>query len=1164
MTRYRSVSRKMTTLFVMCLLSSSFGAEDEVVLGTWFSEDHPKGGYTCAYGGRSAISMINDNDRKRGKVLKLEFDDKEYPGAEIAFAPGELVDLKPVRKSGALRFFIKGSQGGEKIDIGLMDHGNNGSNKCEVKVGGINFFKITDKWQQVIVPLSSFPDEGERWYTEYNGGEYARIDWSKISNIKFATFKDQNIGRSINRIATVFIDDVEIINHTADLPNPPFLSWRHLEDKTLGPLIADKDTANLIFSFFGRSMAEKTSVYTYDGRTDFSVKDATDSSRLPVFVCYFDDAEWSGVTVHKAQKEPVDVSAYRETGGLEFKIKGATGGELFVIGLLDDESEGRDMKVQTRLPSRVYTSVSTDWQTIQIPFSDFTDIGKWWNTDEHNEVLGFMDWSRLTEVRISTEKLANRSISKNGEKPVRLYLSDIKMVKKMESINMSRFWKEFESNAPDVLIDDFEEPEDIKRWTSSFCPYSTVKVSTDINPDNNSKAIRIDYTIQSWGSSANQIDTSNNLKSNWSNHNGLKFNFFSSEKAQSCMIMIVDGSNEAWSAHFKTIEGWQEITVPFSKFKLYEFWQPQNVQINRKMDMRKIQSYDFSPSVLRKKGTLMVDNVRLTNTFVPQVSETQVLRLNQVGYYSNGVKRFMVTDSSVSDFAVIDEQGAVVHNGKFFPEAFWPMAGEFLKIGDFSNLVKPGRYQILIQQTGEKEDVFIRDSLYADVLNAAVKAFYYQRLSTELKKEHAGDWMRKSGIADTACSLHVSTGKSGVINVSGGWMDAGDYGKYIINAGITVGTMLSLYELYPNLIGDNLNIPESNNRNSDLLDEIRFELDWMKMMQDSDGGVFFKVGSLQWDGFSLPEEIKSVRYVIGKSTSSALNFAAVMAMAARVYKEDKDFSKDCLKRSTAAWKWAVDNPEIREPNEVGGTGAYEDSHLGDEFFWAACELFITTGKSSFKKHIEQNASSYLVKNAASWPNVSNLGWFSLIKHFNVDKFPFISDGSRSIINTADSFVKNIDSIPGRIPFQDFYWGSNSVFLNHAIVQCYAFYLTKQDKYLESVIETVDYVFGKNVTGYCFVTGFGKKSPLQPHHRAMAADGVEAPYPGFLVGGPNAERQDEVSGEPGVHYPDKEPAKAYVDRMAAYASNEVAINWNAALVFVLGFLCANSPFKASPY
>jgi len=1157
MIRHSSVSREITGFLVIILLSFSFGTEKETVLSTWFSEDYPPGGYGCAFGGRSAISIINDSDRKRGKVLKLEFDDKEYPGTEIGFG-SKSVDLKSVRKSGALRFFVKGLQGGEKIMIGVMDYGNDGKNKCEVNVQSANFFKITDKWQQVIIPLICFPDEGEKWYKELNGGEYARIDWSRIHNVKFSTMKELNIGRSVDRIATVFIDDIEIINHTGDLTDPPFFSWRHLEDKTSGPLISDEDTSNLIFSFFGKSMAEMTSLYTYDGRTDFSFKDAIDSSRLPILVCYLDDAVWSGVTLFRAQKKPIDVSAYRETGGLEFKVKGAKGGEVFVIGLLDDESEGADMKVQTQLPSRVYTSVSTEWQTVQVPFSDFTDVGKWWNSDKHNEVLGYMDWTKLSEVRISTEKLANRSISENGEKPVRLYLSDIKLVKKMETYSMNRFWKEFKSDAPDVLIDDFEGPRDTIRWISNFCPFSTIKVSTDINTDNNSKAIRMDYRINKWGSSTCIINSADTVKSNWSYHNALKFHFFSSEKVQTCMVMIVDGSNEAWFAHFEALNGWQEITIPFSEFRMFEFWQPENVQINRKMDMEKVHSYDFRPGILGKTGTIMLDNVRLTNTLISVVSKTESLRYNQLGYLQNGVKRFMVTDSLVNNFAVINDQGAIVRNGKLFSGSFWPLAGEYMKIGDFTDIKRPGRYQILIQETGEKEEIFIRENVYAEVLNAAVKAFYYQRLSTELKKEHAGAWMRKSGIADTACSLHVSTGKTGVQNVSGGWMDAGDYGKYIVNAGISVGTMLSLFELYPDLIGDNLNIPESKNGKSDLLDEIRYELEWMKRMQDRDGGIFFKVGSLEWDGFSeMPENLKNVRYVIGKSTSSALNFAAVMAMAARIYKENKEFSKDCLKRSISAWKWAIDNPDIPEPNEIGGTGAYEDTHFGDEFFWAACELFVTTGKGSFKKYIEKNASSYLLQNAANWANVSNLGWFSLIKHFDIKKYPFISQGSRSVITLADLFVKESDSIPCRIPNVDFAWGSNSVLLNNVIIMCYAYYLTRQEKYLESIIETVDYIFGKNATGFCFVTGFGKKSPLQPHHRVMAADGVEAPIPGFLVGGPNVDRQDEVSGEPGVYYPEKEPAKAYIDRMAAYACNEVAINWNAALVFVLGFLCANA-------
>lgn len=1157
MVRSCSESRKIAGLAVALLLNSSFGVQDGTVFTNWFSESYPDGGYACAFNGRSAISVISDDDRKRGNVIKLELDDKDYPGAEIGLSKSELLDVKPIRKTGALQFYIKGLQGKEEIFISLMDYGTEGNNKCEVRVRSTNFFKITDKWQQVVVPLGAFSDEGEKWFTELKGGEYARIDWGRICSVKFSALKEQNIGRSVDRIATVFIDDIQIITTAAQLARPDSLSWKLLPDNTSGPLISDEDTANLIFSFFRKGMAERTSVYNYGGFTDFSVRDALDSSRLPVFTCFFDDAEWSGVTLYKVQKIPIDITAYRESGGLEFKVKGNFGDELFVIGLLDDESDGMDMKVQTRLPSRLYVKVSKEWQTVQIPFSDFGNAGKWWNTEAHSEDLGYMDWSKLTEVRISTEKLANRTISRDGKIPVRLYLSDIKLVKKMDVFNMSRYWKEFKSNAPDVLIDDFEMVQDTARWISRFCPYSDIKVSSGLNPDNNSKAIKIDYRIHLWGSSTNIINPEDTFKSDWSDHNALKFNFYSSETVQTCMIMIVDGSNEAWFAHFEAVKGWQEITVPFSEFRMFEYWQPHDVQINRKMDMNRIHSYDFRPGVFGKKGTIMLDNVRLTNTYIPVASKSESLRLNQVGYYSKALKRFMVTDSSVNDFAIIDEQGALVQSGKFYPAGFWPAAGEYIKIGDFTGITKPGRYQILIQETGEKEDVFIKDDLYTEALRAAVKAFYYQRMSIELKKEHAGEWARKSGITDTECSLHTSTGKNGLIDVRGGWMDAGDYGKYVVNAGISTGTMLSLFELYPQLIDDNLNIPESKNGKSDLLDEIRYELQWMKKMQDLDGGVFFKVGPLQWDGFSMPEATKSSRYVIGKSTTSTLNFAAVMAMAARIYKDDKNFSKDCLKRSVAAWKWATANPYIREPNETGGTGAYEDSKLGDEFFWAACELLVTTGKGGFKNYVEQNAASYLVKNAASWSSVSNLGWYTLIKHCSVDKYPFISEGSRSIISFADRLVRNIDSIPCRIPLQDFIWGSNSAFLNHAIVLCYAYYLTHQNKYLESVIETVDYIFGKNAIGTSFVTGFGRKSPMQPHHRIMASDDVELPFPGFLVGGPNGDRQDEISGEPGVHYPFKQPAKAYVDRMAAYACNETAINWNASLVFVLGFLCANT-------
>lgn len=1139
-------------------MSSVSDAQDinGTVLKNLFSDSLSIGVQSWAYPGRTAISSIKDGDKKRGNVLSIQFDDKLHSGAEVVLNKDNAVDLCKIRNTAVVSFYIKGLQGGEQINVSLMDNGIQGNNKCEVKVQSINHFEITGKWQQVIIPLSAFPDEGERWFEKLKGGEYARIDWSRISTVKFSTAKEQNFGRSAERLATVFIDEIEFVSGIKDVPVPKMLSWKLLQDTTVGPLVPEPDADNLLFSFFGNKMGEKTSVYNYGGTTDFSVKDSKDSSRLPVFAGYFDDAEWSGITIHKAQNNPIDLTAFKETGGLEFNVKGVYGDELFVIGLLDDESDGIDMKVQTRLHSRTYIKVTKEWQTVQIPFSDFSDAGKWWSTDGHFEALGFMNWSKITEVRFSTEKLANKVMSKNGKQPVRLYFSDIKFVKKMDTFSMARFWKEFKSEEPDLLIDDFESTFSVEKWVSKFCPFSTMKVCTDDNSDNKSNAIRIDYRIQSWGSSTCPIDSVDSTKFDWSHHNALKFNFYSSERVQTCMVLIVDGSHEAWFAHFEAKKGWQEISVPFSEFRMFEWWQPDSVVVNRKMDMGRIYSYDFRPGTFGKKGVIMLDNLRLTNTFIPRTEKTNSLKYNQIGYYSNSIKHFIVADSSIEDFGIIDEKGELVYGDKLYPIGFWQQSGEYVKVGDFSEIIKPGRYQLLIQQTGEKSEIFIRDSLYKDPLKAAMKAFYFQRLSTELKKENAGEWARNAGIPDTACSLHVSTGKSGVINASGGWMDAGDYGKYIVNAGITVGTLLGIYELLPDCIDDNQNIPESNNGVSDLLDEVKYELDWMKKMQDSDGGVFFKLGSLEWDGFTMPEDVKSVRYVIGKSTASALNFSAVMAMAARIYTFDKPYSKDCLKRSIAAWKWAVNNSLVREPNEVGGTGPYDDATYEDEFFWAACELFTTTKKSSYRKYIENNASSFLPATAADYRNVSNLGWYTLVTHFSDSKYPFIADGSRSIISLANQYVKNIDSIPYRIPLEDFVWGSNSVFLNHAIVMCYAYQLTSQNKYIESVIETADYIFGKNGVGISYVTGFGKESPIQPHHRVMSPDGVEAPFPGFLVGGANGDKQDVVAHEPGVNYPFKEPARAYTDRMAAYACNEVAINWNAALVFVLGFLNGN--------
>ncbi len=529
------------------------------------------------------------------------------------------------------------------------------------------------------------------------------------------------------------------------------------------------------------------------------------------------------------------------------------------------------------------------------------------------------------------------------------------------------------------------------------------------------------------------------------------------------------------------------------------------------------------------------------------------IRINQLGYLDDSPKIFIVVDSKSNNFELLDKNNKKVYSGKLTNFGTYNESGEKIKIGNFSDFNSPGEYKVSVDNLGQSYDFKIGADVYDNVLNASVKAYYYWRASMDLDKKYAGKWYRKAGHPDTDLILHKSTGKTGNYSSPGGWYDAGDYGKYVVNAGISVGTMLGLYELYPDAVSDNLNIPKSGNGKSDLIDELKYEIDWLKTMQDKDGGVFFKIGPLHWPGFIMPADDTAQRYVIGKSTTSTLDFCAIMAEAGRIFRNiDPKYADDCTFRAKFAWIWAGKNPNVSYPAETGGSGPYSDSIYTDEFFWAASELFITTGDSEYKKYVLDNMTSNRVIKQATWAYVSNLGDFSLAVTKN-DLPQKSSDAIRqNITDYANKVVKDISASGYKIPMKenDFIWGSNGEIGNYGVILCYAYQLTKDKKYLDGVVMILDYIFGKNATGYSFVTGYGSKTPYHIHHRPSAADGIDEPVPGLMSGGPNKGKQDNMS------YESSYPAKCYLDQQGSYASNEVAINWNAPLVFMLGFLEKN--------
>lgn len=541
------------------------------------------------------------------------------------------------------------------------------------------------------------------------------------------------------------------------------------------------------------------------------------------------------------------------------------------------------------------------------------------------------------------------------------------------------------------------------------------------------------------------------------------------------------------------------------------------------------------------------------------------IRLNQLGYYPKSVKRFTVENSRSDKFEIRDLSEKKVFEGKLSQDKYWNPSGENLRVGCFSEFENTGTYKIFIEDKGFSYPFEIKRNLYSEALKAAMKSFYFLRASLELKRDYAGKFERPAGHPDTLCFFHPSAGKDeGSMASVGGWYDAGDYNKYVVNAGVTIGTLLSLYELYPDIFPDgSLNIPESGNGIPDILDEIKYEMDWLLTMQDEDGGIFFKITSKSFCGMIMPHGDTLSRFVVGKSTTSALEFAAIMAHFARVYAPfDSDFSKLCLKKAEKAWEWAIDNEDItyQNPPDIH-TGTYSNINLVNDFFYAASELFAITDKKIYLEYILNNSLKPGMFEGASWANfIVDLGVYSLINE--AKKFPEErkTELKKSVIKIADEISRQLEYLPYPVTIETFEWGSNSNVLNSAIVCAMAFYYLKDFKYLNSVVLLTDYIFGNNATTYSFVTGFGDKTPMNIHHRPSGADEIVEPIPGYVVGGPNYRRQDREERIPwGVVYPDTNPAKSYVDEQGSYASNEICINWNAPLVFVLGFLEENNYF-----
>ncbi|MCL1933300.1 MAG: glycoside hydrolase family 9 protein [Candidatus Azobacteroides sp.] len=537
------------------------------------------------------------------------------------------------------------------------------------------------------------------------------------------------------------------------------------------------------------------------------------------------------------------------------------------------------------------------------------------------------------------------------------------------------------------------------------------------------------------------------------------------------------------------------------------------------------------------------------------------IAMNQLGFYSRAPKKAAVTvEPDVNEFTIVTEEGKEVFKGKLSEPIHSRNSSLTICQADFSPVEIPGKYRL---KAGNREsEIFtIGDHVLNDVAKAVLKGFYYQRSSEPLEEKYAGRWARPAGHPDTQVEIHPSAATqqrpAGTIIASpGGWYDAGDYNKYIVNSGITTATLLSAYEDFPSYFQQlEVNIPETGNGIPDLLNEILYNLRWMLTMQDpNDGGVYHKCTNASFDGMVMPGVTRTPRYVVQKSTAATLDFTAVMAQASRVFKqfpkELPGLADSCLSAAQQSWNWALQYPDSLYNQQAMNrrfeppitTGEYGDNRLDDEWFWASVEMYAATLEPSYKV----KAKEYLNDKwqIPDWKQVYMLGVYTLLR---IKEPEFTPDFSEKLIAMADRFTDSMSTnafgtVMGR-DSSDFIWGSNSLAANQGILLIQAYRLTKDIKYLDAALSNADYLLGRNATGYCFVTGFGSKRVMHPHHRPSVADGIDDPVPGLLSGGPNPGMQDHCN------YPFTEPETAYIDVSEAYASNEIAINWNAPAVYL---------------
>lgn len=569
------------------------------------------------------------------------------------------------------------------------------------------------------------------------------------------------------------------------------------------------------------------------------------------------------------------------------------------------------------------------------------------------------------------------------------------------------------------------------------------------------------------------------------------------------------------------------------------------------------------------------------------------VRVNQVGYFPGGTKLATLLSAEPNPLPFyLEHKGRVVFSGETTKFGADADSGDSLHWLDFSGHAAPGDEYVLRVGQERSPPFSIANDLYASLKYDALRYFYHNRSGIAIEMPYAMDekWTRPAGHleSDRAVGCAADVDCDYELSVIKGWYDAGDHGKYVVNGGIAVWTMMNQYERFKafgkiEAFGDGkLLIPESSNAVPDLLDEARWEMEFILGMQVPDGNplagmAHHKMHDTTWTALGLaPHEAekRTERKLRPVSTAATLNLAATAAQASRLFKEyDSAFAARCLHAAEKAYRAAQQHKELYASAEDGksGGGPYADGSVGDEFFWAAAELYVSTKNVRYRKDMEGsvfyrslNAEVDGAPSTMAWPATGALGTISLAVVPDAVTEAEQAALRALLIARADEYLTLTREQGYSMPFASskdggYPWGSNSFVVNNMLIMALAYDFTREERYLQGVVLGMDYLLGRNAMGQSFVTGYGTRPLRHPHHRFWAAQ-LDPKYPpappGALSGGPNSGLQDDRVQAVGLA--GCAPQKCFLDHIDAWSVNEITINWNAPLAWVAAFLDENPP------